>query len=156
MFRSWISRCVIVGCVVPLNYGCHQFPNNFVDDLPDSSLITTASRDRARASGAEHVQRTRGFEEVQIDAQDGTVVHGPLYTEDPVEMYGSDDGQFAITHEDFLAFWSTPFRFHLNAALYPISILVTPPYRAMASDGVPSRKICCWMHDATPLPSPTG
>ena len=145
MFRSWIGRLLIVVCTVPLTCGCHQYPSNFIDDLPDSSMITTASRERARASEVMQVQRKRGFEVIRIDAQDGTVVHGPLYMEDPVEMYGSADGQFAFTKIDHYLYPYSIGRYFVNLVLMPLSMIVDPPHAVVCSDGIERRSRGSWL-----------
>lgn len=136
--------------------GCHLMPDPYHDEFATAAPVATPSATGIREAGASRRTILPIGEEKTVRAKCGTVIHGPLYFEDPTNESGSDDGQFAITQEDFYAFWSTPFRFELNAVLFPISFLVTPPCMPIASDGIPSRKVCCGMHDATPLPAPTG
>lgn len=136
--------------------GCHLAVNPYHDEMATVIPVTTPSATGVReANVTARTIRPLG-EAKTVRAKSGVVIHGPLYFEDPVEESGSDDGQFAITHEDFFAFWSMAFRFPLNTVLLPISALITPPSTVMASDGALSRKVSGQMYDATPLQTPPG
>ena len=92
---------------------------------------------------------TRDFSVTQVPVQDGTVLHLPLYFEDPFEDKGSEDGRFAWTGEDYFQILYWRGRFLLNAVAFPISATVTPPWVVMESDGRLSRQILWKDHDAT-------
>jgi hypothetical protein len=119
--------------------GCHKYPDVFLDDLPDSSMVTTASAELTRQSPAEPVTRQRDHEVWVVDPQDGTVAHASLWLEDPYEMVGSEDGRFAVTQEDFLYFPYGICRFIINVAALPVSIVIAPPSTVLCSDGMPRR-----------------
>lgn len=118
---------------------CHKYPDVFLDDLPDSSMVTTASAEMAREAPTTPVSRRRDYEIQSIEPQDGTAAHAPLWLEDPFEMVGDEDGQFAVTQEDFLYFPYGICRFIINVLALPVSMAVAPPSTVMCSDGVPRR-----------------
>lgn len=120
--------------------GCHQYPDMFVDDMPDSSMVTTMSAQHARRVKTTPKPRRRDFEPVRLQAQDGAVAHGPLWMEDSSEMKGSDDGQFAVTIEDVIYFnLIGPVRFAANIFLLPVRMVMDPPRAIMCSDGIERR-----------------
>lgn len=82
---------------------------------------------------------------MRVEAQDGTVVHGPLYMEDPTEMSGSDNGQFAQTAGDLIYYPYTMARFIVNLFLMPGSMVVDPPDTVICSDGVQRRSRVSWL-----------
>lgn len=108
--------------------------------MPDSSMVTTMSAVHARRVKTTPIPRTREFEPVRVEAQDGAVAHGTLWMEDPSEMNGSDDGQFAVTLEDIIYFnLIGPVRFVANVLLLPIRMVMDPPRTIMCSDGIERR-----------------
>lgn len=132
--------------------GCTELINPFVDDLPPTEDVTTASVVAARAVDAVSSEPVREPVPMIASAQDGTVAHWPLWWEDPFEDKGSEDGQFALTYEDYLALPYGLGRFLLNTMAFPVSAVVTPVWTVMGSDGVLSRQALGYDHDATPLP----
>ncbi len=129
--------------------GCRMMDDPFADAVGRQSPITTPS-----VEGAWAVETTRGdlqrpFEVMELPAGDGTVTHGPLYFEDPDEE-ADDDDRFAWTAQDYLRIFNWRGRFLYNLALFPVSVVVTPPWMLMASDGYPSRKDFGTYHDAEP------
>ncbi len=120
--------------------GCRPYPDVSIDDLPQSSMVTTMSARRAIDSTAAAEIRVRPFELSSVDSQDGIVAHGPLWMEDPFEVSGSDDGQFAVTTEDFVYFPLGTCRFIINTLLLPISMVMDPPWTTMCSDGVENQR----------------
>jgi hypothetical protein len=129
--------------------GCSLLVNPFTDELAGQGPVTTPSADVVRAAPVETAITQRPYAEVQVNAHDGTVTHGPLYFEDPFEDTGSEDGRFAWTGTDYLHAWLLgPGRFAVNAVAFPISAVVDPPWVVMASDGQPSRSVAGMKHDA--------
>jgi len=124
---------------VTLLGGCYQYPDVFLDDLPQSAMVTTASAKAASEATMTPVLRQRGYESFPIEAHDGTTAHAPLWLEDPFEMAGSDDEQFAATGEEFLYFPYGMARFVVNVLLLPVSMVPEPPYTVVCSDGVERR-----------------
>ncbi len=133
--------------------GCSELMNPFVDDVPATSEVSTTSVVGVRGSGVAPVMRERGFTPAYVSAQDGTVAHWPLWWEDPFVDKGSVNDQFAWTWEDYLAMPYGLGRSLLNTMGWPISAGVTPPYTVMGSDGVLSRQVLGYDHDATRLPA---
>lgn len=129
--------------------GCRTMAHPSADAVGRQIPITTPS-----VEGAWAVETTRGdlhrpFEVMELPAADGTVTHGPLYFEDPDEEADGDD-RFAWTAQDYLRLFNWRGRFLYNLVLFPVSVVVTPPWMLMASDGNPSRRVLGFYHDAEP------
>lgn len=95
--------------------------------------------------------RVRGWPEMKPGVESGTVRHTPLYFEDPFEDKGSGhDGsdKYRIGWEDYVAMPYGLARHMLNWFGLPVSLVVTPPWMAMESDGRLSRQILGYDHDA--------
>lgn len=70
-----------------------------------------------------------------VDAQDGTVSHGPLWLDDPAEVLGDGNADFAVTYADWVQVpWSMG-RFMANVLLMPVSMVFERPGTVMCSDG---------------------
>lgn len=128
--------------------GCQLAVNPFEDEFAGQPRVTTPSVDGVLAAGKTAVIFTRPMEPSECVPQDGTVLHTPLYFEDPYEVNGSDDGQFAWTGQDYWQWVYWRARFLLNAVLFPVSAVVTPPGTVMASDGRPGPRAFGERHDA--------
>ncbi len=140
-------------CFVAVGSGCQLHVNPFADLPGDRKAITTASVDIARAFGGQRTVLCRDSAVSHLSAVDGTVTHGPLYFEDPFEDRGSEDGRDAWTAEDMVQPLCWGARFLGNAVSFPVSVIVTPPWAIMASDGYASREdrgrwILGFPHDA--------
>ncbi len=141
-----LNRNCAIALIVTLSAsGCHEWPNMFIDDLPLASSATTATMERAMEGESGDPGRTRGFAVAHIETQDGTVVHGPLWFEDPVEMSGSDDGRFAVTFEDYMCGLYCMGRFIVNFGALPLSMVVDPPGAMVCSDGIERRSRISWL-----------
>lgn len=152
---GWIVALFVAG-VVGCG-GCQHMVNPYIDDLPVTSELTTASVAGARAAAVQPARPGRDFAAVQVGPQDGTVDHWPLWWEDPFEDKGSDDDQFAWTAEDYLAMCYGPGRFLVaNTFFFPLSAYVTKPFTIMCSDGRLSRQALGYDHDAIPCPGGTA
>jgi|GEM_PF-2206572 len=137
-----------------LTTGCQLIVDPYHDEMADLPPVTTASTVGLREANITPRTIHPLGEAKTVQPKTGTIIHGPLYFEDPYDESGSEDGQFAITNEDVFAFVATGIRFIVNADFYPVSFFVTPPWMPMASDGHPSRDRCCTAYDATPLTKP--
>jgi len=134
----------LAGCHTPGNY----LANNYVDEFAQRSPVSTPSVDLSRAHEGTPSAFHRDSKPLVRRCADGSVLHGPLYFEDPFEDAGSDDGQFAWTAEDSFFFIAWPGRFLLNGTFLPFTALATPPWHVMVSDGHLSRQIPGKIHDA--------
>jgi hypothetical protein len=130
--------------------GCALMVNPFEDELAGGQAVTTPSVEGARVVEATPSELVREHEASTLCAKGGTVTHGPLYFEDPTDEHGSDDGQFAWTAEDYWHFLSWRGRFVINGLFFPASVVVTPPWMVMESDGKPSREVLGERLDARP------
>lgn len=137
--------CTLVGTVWPAGLmvcaGCHLMVNPFEDELSGQPPVTTPSAMAARAVQGQASPLQRPFAQTQVNAKDGTVTHGPLLFEDAFEEIEGTDNTFAWTGEDYLGWFGGGGRFLINTALYPISAVVTPPWKTMASDGHPEPRV---------------
>ncbi|MHC5110583.1 MAG: hypothetical protein ACYTHJ_11990 [Planctomycetota bacterium] len=129
--------------------GCQLLINPFVDELKYQEPVTTPSVELSLAHEGEAWNAARRGEQIDSPYVDGSVLHAPLYFEDPFEDKGSDDGQFAWTAEDYMFLIAWPHRYLLNGAFMPVSLVAIPPTRIMVSDGHLSRQIPGYWHDAT-------
>ncbi|NOX59905.1 MAG: hypothetical protein GXP29_13755 [Planctomycetes bacterium] len=133
--------------------GCGEYINPWTDQMVPAEYVTTPSVEGVREFAQADVQAARSFETSLISPQDGTVGHFPLWFEDPFEDRGSDDGQFAMTAEDYFAMPYGLARFIFNGMAVPISAVVQPPIPVMGSDGITSRQALGLDHDAEKLPA---
>jgi hypothetical protein len=137
---GFFKRATRVACGLALLFGgsigCHQFPDVFHEELPDSAMVTTSSAARVVATGREASVRDRGFHAIRLESQEGTVVHGPLYFAQGIEMDGSEDGQFAVTLDDILQWPIGLAQLGADVLLLPFQMVFTPPTTVMCSDGV--------------------
>jgi len=148
------TLAVLVLCLALI--GCQHTHNPFVDNMPDVSLVTTASVEGVRAAPRQPSLPPRSHQPMRVDPQDGTVSHWPLWWEDPFEDKGSDDDRYAWTEEDYLCLLYGPGRFLLNTMAFPVSAWVTKPGKVLCSDGRLSRQRLGYDHDAIPCPGGTS
>lgn len=128
--------------------GCQLRQGPVCNPLAGPGAVTTPSVDAARAAQRTHEPVVRAFAEFPARYADRAVTHGPLYFEDPWLDRRSKTGDFSWTGDDYLCFVYSPVRFMVNALATPVSALVAPPWRLMASDGQPSRTILGSVYDA--------
>lgn len=132
---SGTFRKALLCLISPCTLGCHMIHNPWMDPPPAALSMTTPSVDGVRAAEAVPVLVRRPHSEKVICAQEGMVIHGALYFEDPFESQGSENGQTAWTGEDYAYLAYGPVRYLVNGAFFPVSAVVHPPWAAMASDG---------------------
>ena len=149
--RTATIRGALVLCGLAL-YGCQHVVNVFQDETIPSDAITTPTAETvARATPptlAPPQVRSGGWPELEAIGHGGTVTHWPLWFEDPFEDQGSENGRFAVTWEDYVAWPYTMGRWLVNFLALPASIVVEPPFIIMSSDGVLSRQVLGYCHDA--------
>lgn len=136
--------------------GCQLMVNPFVDELAGQERVTTASASRARAADVTPQDLRRQHDTMELTIPDSAVTHGPLYFEDPFVSQGSEDGRFIWNGEDLLSFFYGPARFMVNAAFFPVSAVVAPPWTVMASEARTGRKAVRVVRDADRSPSTPG
>lgn len=148
--------------------GCSHVNNPWVDS-------STVVLDEMTTASAEGYDGKREFESntwrtnwpaTAVVYENGAVSHWPLWFEDPFEDKGNrdydvadrdaPDDQFRMNWVDYLHIAYGPARFVLNAALWPVSAVVTPPGTLMESDGRLSPSVIDrYDHDATRSDSAT-
>ncbi len=149
IFRVRLTGMVLMAVWTLATVGCQMIADPFADAVAQRGPITTPSVEGALAVETTRADLHRPFKVMELPAGDGTVTHGPLYFEDPDEEADGDD-RFAWTAQDYLRIFNWRGRFLFNLALFPVSVMVTPPWMVMASDGYPSRKVFGVYHDAEP------
>ena len=90
----------------------------------------------------------RSMTPTRLKLQDGLVTHSPLYFEDSAEVAYREDDSFAWSSDDYIQLFVGGGRFIANGVFFPISVLDTPPWLLMSSDGRPSRTVLGVKHDA--------
>jgi len=148
-----------VGVALLISAGCARVPNQFREDGPATMTpwdTPTAQDVKVRIAPAE--PRYRDWEACTVATESGAIQHEPLYFEDPFvdKGHGRTDethpqNVYRLGWEDFVA---TPYciaRYTANWLLLPVSAIVTPPWTVMESDGVLSRQLLGYDHDAAPM-----
>lgn len=135
-----MKKIVTICSALQLLSGCGPMNSPFCDEYAYRPPVTTPSVDAVLAANVQPtVQERHGLAKVRW-MEDGAVVHGPLYFEDPSEEHGSEDGHFMWTGEDYLWMAQWRARFLANSIALPVSAVVSPPWQPMVSDGQYS---CC-------------
>jgi len=148
----WAAGFGAAGALLALT-GCAHIPNQFredgpaaVDELESPSSIDLYARFKPNA------QRTREWQQICTKQENGAVTHWPLYFEDPFVDKGTDRTGRDCYHlgwEDAVAAPYCFARFTLNWIAVPVSLVVQPPWLVMESDGVLSKQLLGYDHDAT-------
>jgi hypothetical protein len=139
--------------------GCAHLPNQFRETGPAVAAewdTPTALDVRQRVAQAEPQQRA--WAAMPVVLENGAVLHGPLYFEDPFEDRGhgrTEESHPRNVHrlgwEDAVAVPYSLSRFTLNWLLLPASLVVTPPWTPMISDSRLNRQALGYDHDAERL-----
>jgi hypothetical protein len=127
-----------------------------VDETIPADDITTATAKNIERLGLERgsaatepaALRPRDWPGLRARGNRGSVVHWPLWYEDPFEDCGSEDGRFAWTWVDAAAVPATTGRWVIDALGLPVSMLVTPPFTIMSSDGLNTGLLYGFCRDA--------
>ncbi len=146
LFLSGTGLGAVAFCLTGLS-GCSLMVDPFADELAGQSAVTTRSVDGIRATEAAPVLRQRPHARIEIEPQDGTVLHGPTYFQDGAWTKDGGDDLFAWTAEDHLQPFFARARLAFNAIMFPIHVVQTPPWAVMESDGRISRRRCGVDHD---------
>ena len=131
-FAGW----TLCGVAALATSGCSELINPYRDDLPATTIVSTASAARVYEAGVAGGVRQREWATSLTQSQDPGVSHWPLWWEDALEDSGSDDGQFAWTWCDYVGVVYGPARQLLNTVALPVSAVVDPPGMIRCSDGV--------------------
>ena len=141
---------VLAAAVAGLAAGCGRVNNVFVADSPSvGQPLDSLSAAEVREAHDAAPMRERGWAAAQLCSASGTVLHGPLWFEDPFEDKGTGHDGYYVGWEDYVAMPYGLARFTLNWLLAPASMIVTPSWTTMESDGVLSRQLLGYDHDAT-------
>jgi hypothetical protein len=153
------GRLVVSVLALGLLAGCEHVPNYYKETGPSVTMDWQTPTEKDILANHECAPpRQRDWPMTVTSAEDGSVVHWPLYTEDPFEDKGH--GRTDATHphnvyrlgwEDWVAFPYGVSRFTLNWIAIPVSAIVTPPWTPMVSDSYLSKQALGYDHDATPL-----
>ncbi len=150
--RSIASKCdvrgVVACAVLVFGGGCQLMTNPFQDEFCGTPRIATPSVEGVRAADTMPVLHDRGFVSVDANVADGSVTHGPLFFEDGLEDTWSGDGSFYVRGSDVGQWVAWQARFAINLVAVPYSVIVTPPWGVMVSDGSPSRTMLGEPYDA--------
>lgn len=138
--RHFLQTVLAVNLVLT-GVGCSLHSARMTDEWSGQTVVTTPSVDEALAASTTHRNARRPITPSHLKSQDGSVTHGPLYFEDNDEAVYREDDSSAKNSNDFLCFFVENSRFILNSLFYPISVLDTPHWSQMASDGIPSRMV---------------
>lgn len=153
MHRHLISTsaaCLAGAFALGLLTGCARVPNLFAADSPSYRTpleSPTAADVQTRFVAPE--PRSRQWQQRTVAAKRTDVLHGPLYFEDPFEDKGTGEPH-QLGWGDALAAPYGFSRFTLNWLLAPASMIVTPPWTPLVSDGRLSRQALGYDHDALP------
>ncbi|QOJ14945.1 MAG: hypothetical protein HRU75_09940 [Planctomycetia bacterium] len=152
MLRQTLRCCI--AAAIAAAAGCSHVENQWREDGPSVyAAWESPTEAELRAGGDPAAPRARDWPALVTHAADGRVSHFPLHFEDPLEDRGvealSSREEYALGWEDLVAApWSYG-RHWLNIAAYPVSLIVTPPWTLMESDGRLSRQALGYDHDAT-------
>ena len=121
--------------------GCQLIVNPFDDELAKAPPITTASVEGARTADVSSKPLRRPYQQAWPTEADGRVTHAPLYYEMPAVYTGSENDTFAWGAVDYVHWFDGMGRFLLSSVLFPVHVIITPPWQVMVSDGVAEE--CC-------------
>lgn len=143
--------------VVAMLVGCSHVANQFVEDGPSVTMSWDSpsavdARERFEAAGP---IKNRKWDNVELAAADGSVMHWPLWFENPFvdkghgrELQGDGRNVYHLGWEDYVAMPYGYGRLLVNFGFVPISAVVTPPWTLMESDGELSEQCLGYDHDA--------
>lgn len=153
---------VVLALAMTACAGCAHLNNPWADSSAaiDGDL-TTPSTEGYSGPSEFAVSLRRTSEPCEVVYANGSVTHWPLWFEDPFEDKGNrdrppasgdenePDNVFVVNWVDYLHMAYGPARLlPVNIALWPASAVVTPPGTLMESDGVLSKGLLGYDHDA--------
>lgn len=156
VFGRWFA----LAAVVALGVGCAHVNNPFKDSgAAIESEMTTPSAEGYQDRGEFARAPGRSWAASEVQYENGTVSHWPLWFEDPFEDKGNRYGpvadrdapdiEYAWNWVDYLHIPYGPGRMiFVHAAGWPVSAMVTPPGTLMESDGRIDKGLVWYDHDA--------
>lgn len=150
--RPAMRLSLLSAMLVFCGLGCSLLTVPYVDDFSNLSRITTPSVEGVMAASTTPRDAHRSLAATSLRSQREFVSHNPLFFEDEHEVAFEEDGSFAWTGEDFAQVFLGSGRFLVTTLLYPVSMLDTPPWSTMVSDGRPSRNVWGVEQDAAKQP----
>ncbi len=136
-----VMRGLVAGVVVLVGGGCQLMTNPFRDEFAGSPPVTTPSVEGILLSDTTPEPYDRGFTTVEAEVADGSVTHGPLLFEDDLDDIWDGDDRFAVSHRDVGQWFVWQGRFAINLVAVGGSMMMTPPWTVMVSDGSPGRSV---------------
>ncbi len=157
-----LAAMLSVGCASNKEVACAPTPDDcdkpiVIFSAPvTEDMLDTPSTAFIEASDVEPAVVQRDWDEMTSYYAPQVVQHWPLYFEDPFEDKGKSTGcgYAGWTWEDFFAIPYSDARWLLNTIALPVSMVVTPPWTPMCSDGVLSKQALGYDHDAVRCPAP--
>lgn len=132
--RRFRIDAVITGAL--LVGGCAVCPNQYADDGPSTDMPAhSPAGDDLYARYQPAPQRVRESEPTLHAAHSGAVTHLPLWFEDPFVEKGSGRDDHRLDWEDWFTMAYGAGRAMVNLALSPGTVVITPPWMFMESDG---------------------
>jgi hypothetical protein len=160
MNQMSVHRCggwLLAVLLLATTAGCNEMVVNYYRETGPSvnaEWDSPTARD-IKANCDSAPLRSRGWETRTVACKDGSVLHWPLYFEDPFVDKGAGRTDATDPHnvyrlgwEDWVAFPYGFSRFTLNWLLFPASVIVTPPWIVQESDGEISQQLVWRDHDA--------
>jgi len=120
--------------VLSFGLGCKSSRESITWSPDALDPISTPSVDKVREAKVELSAPQRPFQLTQVSAKDGTILHTPLYFEDPCEIPG-ERLSFVWTGDDYFHLLYGPARFLASTVLFPLSVVETHPWKMVESDG---------------------
>lgn len=143
-----VVRGIVVGLMVTVGTGCQLMTNPFRDEFAGRPPVTTPSVDGVHLADTAPVAYDRGFTTVEAEIADGSVIHGPLLFEDDLDDTWDGDDRFAVSTRDVGQWFAWQGRFAVNLVGVGGSMVFTPPWTVMVSDGSPGRTVLGETYDA--------
>ncbi len=146
---AMVRACLL--CAVVLG-GCQRMVNPWRDPKAPPRAVTTPSVEAVRAAEGHPSDLRRPYVEARFPTRDDGVSHGPLLYENPGVYTASEDNVNAWTGAEYWHLVYDPSRFLVSTVFSAISVVVTPPWRLMVSDGRISDERCFGPYDAARVP----
>ena len=142
--RRALPRIVAWSLTLACIAGCQHLINPYVDDTIPADGITTATaktierpeKETEPKKAAATQSLRENWPQLTARGNRGTVTHWALWYEDPLEDVGVYDSRFAWTWQDYVAWPYSTGRWIVNALALPVSVIVTPPFAILSSDGI--------------------